>query len=134
QQHRRTVRRPAGGLGINPAKPKLAQIEPPDKDINHANRIILIDPVFQAFGKQRGLAAIYPPNEALHPTPPQITQESYRENHIDPRVFTQPGSQAEIQTDPPLDVDTPRKLSAKLISRGVAASLTSNPDALHERR
>ena len=94
QKDRRTVRRPAGGLGINPAKPKLGQIEPPDKDINHANRIILIDPVFQAFGKQGGLAAIYPLNEALHPIPPQITQESYRENHIDPRVFTQPGSLA----------------------------------------
>src|SRR6266480_1635842 len=98
QKDRRTVRRPAGGLGINPAKPKLGQIEPPDKDINHANRIILIDPVFQAFGKQRGLAAIYPLNEALHPIPPQITQESYRENHIDPRVFTQPGSTPSSRT------------------------------------
>jgi hypothetical protein len=29
------VRRPADGLGINPAKPKPGQIEPPDKDINH---------------------------------------------------------------------------------------------------
>src|ERR1700732_4580516 len=46
------VRRPAGGLGINPAKPKLGQIEAPDKDINHANRIILANPIFQAFRKQ----------------------------------------------------------------------------------
>src|SRR4029077_16854407 len=38
QKDRRTVRRPAGGLGINPAKPKLGQIEPPNKDITHANR------------------------------------------------------------------------------------------------
>jgi hypothetical protein len=30
QQHRRMVRRPAGGLGINPAKPKPGQIEPPE--------------------------------------------------------------------------------------------------------
>src|ERR1700730_5494032 len=48
QQHRRMVRWPAGGLGINSAKPKLGQIEPPDKDINHANRIILANPIFQA--------------------------------------------------------------------------------------
>jgi hypothetical protein len=85
------VRRPAGGLGINPAKPKLGQIEPPDKDINHANRIILANPIFQAFRKQCALPAIHPLNKALHPIPPQIAQESYRKNHINPRVFTQPG-------------------------------------------
>src|ERR1700730_5283066 len=33
-----------------------------------------------------------PLNKALHPIPPQIAQESYRKNHINPRVFTQPGS------------------------------------------
>src|ERR1700730_5844678 len=99
QQHRRMVRRPAGGLGINPAKPKLGQIEPSDKDINHANRIILANPIFQAFRKQGALPAIHPLNKALHPIPPQIAQESYRENHIDPRVFTQPGSEAEIQIE-----------------------------------
>jgi len=84
QQHRRMVRRPAGGLGINPAKPKLGQI-------NHANRIILANPIFQAFRKQCALAAVHPPNKALHPIPPQIAQESYRQNHIDPRVFTHMG-------------------------------------------
>src|ERR1700730_228155 len=98
QQHRRMVRWPAGGLGINSAKPKLGQMEPPDKDINHANRIILANPIFQAFRKQCALAAIHPLNKALHPIPPQIAQESYRKNHINPRVFTQPGSEAEIQT------------------------------------
>jgi hypothetical protein len=92
QQHRRMVRRPAGGLGINPVKPKLGQIEPPDKDINHANRIILANPIFQAFRKQGALPAIHPLNKAHHPIPPQIAQESYPENPIDPRVFTRPGS------------------------------------------
>jgi hypothetical protein len=81
------VRRPAGGLGINPAKPKFGQIEPLDKHINHANRIILANPIFQAFRKQGALPAIHPHNKALHPIPPQIAQESYRENHIDRRVF-----------------------------------------------
>jgi hypothetical protein len=102
--------------------------------IGHPNRIILIDPVFQAFGKQRGLAAIYPLNEALHPIPPQVAQQSYRENHSDRRVFTQPGSRAKIQTETLLDVDTPPKLSAKLIFRGYPASITSILEVLHERR
>src|SRR3982074_2698410 len=91
------VRWPAGGLGINSAKPKLGQIEPPAKDINHANRIILANPIFQAFRKQGALPAIHPLNKALHPIPPQLTQESYRENHIAPRVFTQPGSRLDIR-------------------------------------
>src|SRR6202040_892168 len=82
------VRRPAGGLGINPAKPKPGQIEPPDKNINHANRIILANPIFQASRKKGALPAIHPLNKALHPIPPQIAQESYRENHIDPRFYT----------------------------------------------
>src|SRR4030088_1719062 len=30
-------------------------------------------------------------------SPPQIAQESYRQNHIERRVFTQPGSEAEIK-------------------------------------
>jgi hypothetical protein len=88
EHHRRMVRRPADGLGINPAKPKPGQIEPPDKDINHANRIILANLIFQAFRKKGALPAIHPLNKALHPIPPQIAQESYRENHIDPRVLT----------------------------------------------
>src|SRR5262249_46532560 len=92
QKHRRMVRRPAGDLGLNPAEPKLRQIEPLDEDLDHPNRIILIDPVFQAFRKQRALAAICPLNEASHPIPPQTAQESYRENHFHQRVFTQPGS------------------------------------------
>src|SRR5262245_7610969 len=65
---------------------------PFDKDLDHPNRIILSDPVFQAFGKQRALAAIYPLNEALHPIPPQIAQ--------DQRVFTQPGSFASVTQRP----------------------------------
>jgi hypothetical protein len=48
-----SFRRQAGGLGINPAKPKLGQIEPPDKDINHANRIILANPIFAQISPYR---------------------------------------------------------------------------------
>src|ERR1700730_2586619 len=99
QQHRRMVRRPAGCLGINPAEPKLVQIEPIHKDVDHTNRIILANPIFQAIRKQRALPAIRALNKALHPIPSQIAQESYRENHIEQHVFTQPGPEAEIQTE-----------------------------------
>jgi hypothetical protein len=63
------VRRPAGCLGINPAEPKLHQIETINKDIDHANRIVLANPIFQAFRKKCALPAIYALNKALHPIP-----------------------------------------------------------------
>ena len=63
--------------GADTAETKLAQIEFVDEHINHPNRIVLADPVFQAFGKQRALPAIYPFNEAPHPkSPAQIAPES----------------------------------------------------------
>jgi len=51
--------RPAGRLGINPAKMKLGQIKPANKNIDHTNRIVLACPIFQAFRKQRDLLAIH---------------------------------------------------------------------------
>jgi hypothetical protein len=52
------VRRAASGLGIDPAEPKLGKIELVNEDINHPNRIVLTDPVFQRLRKQRALTAI----------------------------------------------------------------------------
>src|SRR5258705_12573900 len=78
------------------AKAKLAQIQFFDEDIDHANRIVLADPVFQAFRKQRGLTAIDPLNEAPHPILPQIARESYRGNQSRRCVFTQAGSLADF--------------------------------------
>src|SRR5262245_42345529 len=63
------VRRSSGRLGIDPDKPELRKIKFIDEDINHPNWIVLVDPVLQAFRKQRRLTAIYPINEALHPIP-----------------------------------------------------------------
>jgi hypothetical protein len=68
-----------------------------DKDVDHANRIILANPILQALRKQRVLPAIRALNKALHLIPSQIARESYCENHIDQRVFTQPGSQSVIR-------------------------------------
>ena len=70
------IRRPAGCLRIDPAKPKLSQIEFLDKDVNHPNRIVLADPVFQAFRKQRALNAIRALYKSLHPIPRNL-----RRNH-----------------------------------------------------
>ena len=95
---------PAGDLGLNPAKPKLSQIEFVDKSIDHPNRIILIDPVFQAFGKQRVLPAICSFNEAPHPTLPQIARDLIArivKNNLN--VFTQPGSFATERSGAPAD-------------------------------
>jgi hypothetical protein len=55
--------------GIHSAKPKFRKIKFIDKDINHTNRIVLVDPIFQTFRKQRRLSPIHPINEALHPIP-----------------------------------------------------------------
>lgn len=59
-----------------------------------------------------------------------LEDHSAADRIVDPDVSF--GSQAEIQNDPLPDVDTPRKLSAKLIFRGLPASMTSLREALHE--
>ena len=116
------IRRPAGCLGIDPAKPKLGQIEFLDKDVNHPNRIVLADPVFQAFRKQRALPAIRPLNKALHPIPPQIAQESYRENQMKQCVFTQARSLTAARSSHGRGCFTPKSCRAdRLPSRQLPA-------------
>src|SRR5436190_23666253 len=75
----------APSFGIDPPDAVLSQIEPLDKDVNHANRIVLANPVFQAFRKQRALPAIRALNEAPHPTLPRIIS---RESHQKRRFHT----------------------------------------------
>src|ERR1700722_15740347 len=96
QQHRGMIRGSAGCLGSDPTKPKFGQIEFVDIDIDHANRIVVADPVFQAFRKKCALTAIRPLNKAPHPILPQIAPESYRENQSYRCVFTQAGSIASL--------------------------------------
>ena len=59
-----------GCLGMDPTKPKLGQIEFFDEDIDHANRIVLADPVFQAFRKQRRLDPGQSPQRSASSDPP----------------------------------------------------------------
>ena len=72
QQGRRMVGGSASNLRLHPAKPKRGKIEFVGKDVNHPNWIVLADPIFQAFGKQRALTSIRPLNKAPHPILPQI--------------------------------------------------------------
>lgn len=52
------------------ARPSDVAFEFFSKGINHSNRILHIDPVFQVFRKQRPLAPINPLDEAPRPIPP----------------------------------------------------------------
>jgi hypothetical protein len=83
--------RPAGQLSGEqprqiPVPPGLKLI---NKDIDHPNRIVLIDPVFQAFGKQGALPAIRALNEALHPTLRRSQESALRESHEARRFHNQ---------------------------------------------
>ena len=51
QQDRRMIRRSAGHLRLDTVEPKLGKIKFVHKDVDHPNRIVLADPVSQAFGK-----------------------------------------------------------------------------------
>ncbi len=50
QQNRRMIARSAGCLRLNAIKAKSPQIKLIHEDIDHPNRIVLADPVVQAFG------------------------------------------------------------------------------------
>jgi len=52
------IRRPPCRFRIAPAEIQRSQIKLVDKNVNHTNRIVLVDPIIQAFGTQRRLPAI----------------------------------------------------------------------------
>ena len=78
-------------LGHNTVKPEVPQIERIDECIDDSDRIVLIDPVVQALGKQGGLAAIHAFDKAPHRIP-----QTSASNPITGRVFTQPGSKRDL--------------------------------------
>src|SRR3954453_4617639 len=84
------IRRPTCTGGLNAPEPKFSQIEGRNEGVDHAKRIIICNPVIQAFRQQSRLPAISPLNEARHAQPPPIQCG----NHTRHGVFTQPGSQA----------------------------------------
>ncbi len=93
QENRRMIARPAGRLRINPIKPQAAKIEFIDKNVDHPNRIVVTDPVFQPIGKQGALPTIHALDKSLHQTlPPKHGRIIAQENHSMVDVFTQSGS------------------------------------------
>src|SRR5215472_1344005 len=90
------ISRPRSLRRLDPVESELGEIEPIDERVDRSNWVVLVDPVVQAFRKQRALAAIYSLDEALHPIPPQIAMESYLTSHVRWHVFTRPGSSAVI--------------------------------------
>src|SRR6266446_10763970 len=74
------IGRAARCFGIDPTESELRKIEFVDKHIDRANRIILANPIFQAFREQLALPAIHPLNEAPHlilQQPNQLLRESH---------------------------------------------------------
>jgi hypothetical protein len=64
------IARPAGRPRRNPVKPQAAKTELVNKNIDHPNRVVVTDPVFQPIRKQGALPAIHPFNETLYQTLP----------------------------------------------------------------
>src|SRR5262250_3155621 len=64
------ISRPPSLRRLDPVESELGEIEPIDERVDRSNWVVLVDPVVQAFRKQRALAAIYSLDEALHPIPP----------------------------------------------------------------
>src|SRR5262249_61628095 len=78
QQDRRMVGGSPCLLRIDPAKIERTEIKRVDKHVNYTNRVVLVDPIIQTFGKQRRLPAIHPLDKALHrDLPPKIASQSY---------------------------------------------------------
>src|ERR1700716_4302342 len=85
QENRGMIGRPPGHLRLHPCEPQLGKIERLHKRIDHTNRIILVDPVIEAFGQQRRLTARHPFNKPPHPLPRKSTFAG-KENHSGPII------------------------------------------------
>src|ERR1700676_521832 len=86
------IGRPSRRLRLDPVKPELSKIERLDEGVDHTNRIILIDPIIQAFGQQCRLTAIRAFDKALHPSPANhLCREkriTTRQSEKAPRFYT----------------------------------------------
>src|SRR5579863_9501689 len=76
------VRRPTGHLWRDSVKSQNCEIKSFNKNIDHLDRVALVDPVTKAFREQSRLPAIPAFNKALHPIP--------RSSRITPRSESQP--------------------------------------------
>ena len=83
QQSRRMIGGPAGRRRLNTVEPELGQIERIDERVDHANRIVLVDPVIEAFGQQASTARDPPPQRSAS----SITPANHQGNHNQRRRF-----------------------------------------------
>jgi hypothetical protein len=81
------VRWTSRGFGHHTVKAETPQIEGIDKSVNDTDRVVLTDPIVQAFGKQGGLAAIHAFDKASHRIP-----QTRLGDHTIGRVLTLPRS------------------------------------------
>ena len=88
------IGRPARLLRSNPLKTKIEQIEFGNKDIDHPNRVVLADPILQAFRKQRALMAIHALDKTLHPIPRLTTGRESQSQSRFHTVWVISGSQS----------------------------------------
>src|SRR3954453_6696587 len=63
------IRRPTCAGRLNATEPKFSQIEGCNEGVDHANRIVICNPVVQAFRQQSRLPAISSLNETSHASP-----------------------------------------------------------------
>jgi len=69
EKNRWMISWPARRTRRYPIKPKVARIKFFNKYINHADRVVLTDPVVQPIRKQGALAALFALNKTLHQNP-----------------------------------------------------------------
>lgn len=79
---------PSSSVRIDAADAKLGEIQIPGKGFCNAHRIVRVDPVIRAFGKQCHLPIIHTHDKTLNPSGPPKRQE----NHNKPSALTKFGS------------------------------------------
>jgi hypothetical protein len=70
QQQSRMVARPAGHFGHDAREAQRLQVQLVDEHLDHPDRVLLGDVIFQIFREQRALPPVRPLDKPLHPGPP----------------------------------------------------------------
>jgi hypothetical protein len=76
EKHHRMIRWAAGRLRIDACETEVGQIEAVDEHVDHADRIVLVDPVLEALRKQRRLIPVGALHEPLHDASRESREES----------------------------------------------------------
>src|ERR1700730_7776707 len=95
QQRARIIGWTPGRFWNHTVKAQRPEIQLIDKHVDHPHRVVLSNVVIQILGKQNALYTVFTLNEARHLTPPARIIQNYNSTG----VFTQPRSEAEIQTE-----------------------------------